>query len=153
MNSFWNLDLSRKVNPQPWKLIFKIISSEIFFFKLIVTVPADYKWSHPRRTDLLKSDGSYSSGSKLWSIDSWVGARPLSPDQKALLHFKHPPAAQHDDACTGCFRQAVIFTKNTKNVTFCRSMTEHVKWSILLPSNMGRLKLKKTLPKRACSWK
>ena len=62
-----------------------------------------------------------------YSIDSCVGARPLSPDQKALLHFKHPPAAQHEAACTGCFRQAVIFTKNTKNITFGGSMTEHVK--------------------------
>ena len=70
-----------------------------------------------------------------YSIDSCVGARPLSPDQKALLHFKHPPAAQHEAACTGFFAGCHIHQtienlsgpKNTKYVTFCRSMTEHVK--------------------------
>ena len=36
-----------------------------------------------------------------YSIDSCVGARPLSQDQKALLHFKHPPAAQHEAVSTG----------------------------------------------------
>ena len=44
-------------------------------------------------------------------------------------------AAQHEAACTGFFagchiRQTIenlSGPKNTKNVTFCRSMTEHVK--------------------------